>query len=425
MTMKLVQTITVGVGGASSIDFINIPQTGTDLLVLLSGRVNWPSDETWYTNLRFNSSTTGYDYRSLHANGSSAAFSDNYAAQDGILVRTNGNTATTNVFGSASIYIPNYTSSVAKKVSIDSVSENNATTARQALKTGSWSGTAAITQLTLAGYSSSWLAGSTASLYTITKRDNSGTAKATGGTVTYSGGYAYHTFTSSGTFTPSQPLTADVLVIAGGGGGGGGNPGGGGGAGGLRALISQPISTSQSVTVGAGGSANGSPTSFGSIAVSGGGAGGFFGSAGSAGGSGGGGGGGGYGGGSGNSGGYTPVEGKAGGAGKSAPYPAGGGGGGAGGAGAGGDTTGNGGLGASDYNNISFSPWLAATGTGVSGIIAGGGGGGYVSSSATGGGGAGGANGTNGTANTGGGGGGASSVPGSGGSGLVIVRYMV
>ena len=54
-------------------------------------------------------------------------------------------------------------------------------------------------------------------------------AKATGGTITFSGGYYYHTFTSNGTFTPTADITCDVLRIA----GGGGASSGGSGAGGL------------------------------------------------------------------------------------------------------------------------------------------------------------------------------------------------
>jgi hypothetical protein len=43
---------------------------------------------------------------------------------------------------------------------------------------------------------------------------------ATGGTITTSGGYTYHTFTSSGSFLPSVSGIVDVLIIAGGGSGG-------------------------------------------------------------------------------------------------------------------------------------------------------------------------------------------------------------
>jgi hypothetical protein len=65
--------------------------------------------------------------------------------------------------------------------------------------------------------------------------------KATGGDITFysSGGnnYFIHTFTSNGTFTPTQSLTADYLVVAGGGGGGAGYSATGAGAGGLRSTL--------------------------------------------------------------------------------------------------------------------------------------------------------------------------------------------
>jgi hypothetical protein len=63
------------------------------------------------------------------------------------------------------------------------------------------------------------------------------------------GTYRYRAFTSSGTFTTTNALNADLLVIA----GGGGN--GNGGAGGVRYLTSEILSEgSYDVTVGAGGS---------------------------------------------------------------------------------------------------------------------------------------------------------------------------
>ncbi len=65
---------------------------------------------------------------------------------------------------------------------------------------------------------------------------------ATGGTEYTSGGYKYHKFTSSGTFSVSgAPATATVEVLAVAGGGGGAQSGGGG-AGGLKYVSSQSIS---------------------------------------------------------------------------------------------------------------------------------------------------------------------------------------
>jgi hypothetical protein len=128
---------------------------------------------------------------------------------------------------------------------------------------------------------------------------------ATGGAVTTSGGYNYHTFsygegTVGATFTPSISGTVEVLVVAGGG-GGGGQVGGGGGAGGLiyHTAFSVTAGTGITPSIGRGGyggravvstgspsrwsgndaaerGANGSDSTFGSMtAVGGGGAGGY------------------------------------------------------------------------------------------------------------------------------------------------------
>jgi hypothetical protein len=93
---------------------------------------------------------------------------------------------------------------------------------------------------------------------------------ATGGTITTSGDFKIHTFTSSGTFTvtsaglSSGSTTVDYLVVAGGGGAGSAY-GGGGGAGGFRQSFPNPATgglpvsvQAYPITIGAGGA--GTPT---------------------------------------------------------------------------------------------------------------------------------------------------------------------
>jgi len=124
----------------------------------------------------------------------------------------------------------------------------------------------------------------------------SGTLQATGGTITESGGYRIHTFTSSGTFEIIGGYSElEYLIIAGGGGGGtsGANYCGGGGAGGLLQGNLDGFVKTYPVVVGAGGAAqnNGQPSSALDLATIGGGAGtSTYAAAGNAGGSGGGGG---------------------------------------------------------------------------------------------------------------------------------------
>ena len=411
MTMTPIFTQTVGAGGAASVTFNNIPQTFTDLAIKVSARSGRATVEDGLV-VRFNGTTTGYSYRILAGNGSTAS-SVGTIYEQGWTVRIPAANSTSNTFGSADIYIPNYTSATNKSFSADGVTENNATEAWQTLSALLWSNTNAIASVAFSAANSTLQQGSTFTLYGVT---NAATlsAKATGGTITADANYVYHTFTASGTFTPTSSLTADILVIAGGGGAGYG----GGGAGGALFQSAVALTGPTLVTIGAGGAAStsGNNSVFGAYTATGGGRGSTS-TTGHDGGSGGGA----YNSGNpgngvagqGNRGGYSPGADAA------------GGGGGAG--GVGGDKSGTIGGAGGAGTGATYSAWASATGTGVSGAYAGGGGGGGVGGGGTtvAGGGVGGTTGASGTANTGGGGGYSwtTYATGSGGSGIVIVRY--
>lgn len=167
--MRLIQTITVGAGGASSIDFTSIPQTYTDLLVVLNARSTESSDRT-NLYLRVNSVTSAYTYKSFYGSGSSP-FSSNGSGVTEIYVGTiNGATSTSNTFGTCQIYIPNYTGSTYKLFGMEAANENNATQAFQFIAGGQWANTAAITSVNILPSGGTPLVQySTASLYGITK----------------------------------------------------------------------------------------------------------------------------------------------------------------------------------------------------------------------------------------------------------------
>jgi hypothetical protein len=415
------------------------------LVVKFSARTNRANVDQLFT-VRFNGSSASLSCKYLVGDGSSAASGN--ATE--IYAVGNGNNATASTFGNCEIYIPNYTSSNFKSVSIDGVSETNATGATTLLTAGLWSNTAAITSIALAGNGGETiLQYSTFYLYGVAKLGTTPAIVpyATGGsTIMTDGTYWYHTFLSSGTFTPAKALSCDVLVVAGGGAGGGGQAGGGG-AGGVIAFASQALAsgTGYTATIGAGGAGvtrgvrgnNGSNSTFAALtaAVGGGGGGDYATPTGLSGGSGGG---------AGNrtgsdvGGSATSGQGFAGGSTTQYANPYfGGGGGGAGAVGTAGTSAGNGNGGAGTNlvtNWGALSAALTATGTGVSGFIAGGGGaGGDTTVAASGGSGGGGAgsltDGVPGVANTGSGGQGtcytAVYTSGAGGSGLVIVRYPV
>jgi hypothetical protein len=167
--MKLIESKTLGTAQAS-IEFTSIPQTFTDLLLVFSMRADVGATYV-NTAIRFNSdSGSNYSYRMLYGLGSGSGLNAAETQTSLRYVYSTGTVATSNTFGNAQVYIPNYTGSTAKSVSMDSVSENNATEAIQALTNGLWSGTAAITTLTLTTQAGpNLLAGSTASLYGILK----------------------------------------------------------------------------------------------------------------------------------------------------------------------------------------------------------------------------------------------------------------
>jgi len=172
MTMTLVSTVTVGSGGAASIDFTGIPQTGTDLLVVYSLR---DTDASTVINLTvsFNGSFANHSWKYLRGDGSTAASGGSTGSSE--YARIPGAGATSNTFGNGSLYIPNYTGSTNKSLNFDSVAENNGTSSWQQITAGLWSNTAAINRITLSGWTA--LAQySTASLYTITKGSGGATA---------------------------------------------------------------------------------------------------------------------------------------------------------------------------------------------------------------------------------------------------------
>jgi len=452
-----IQTIEIGSGGATVIDFTSIPQIYDDLEVVISSRGT--GGDHYELQVTFNGSTSGYSSRQLFGTGSSVSSSSPTNRQFGL---TQGTGTTASIFASGKVLIPNYKlDGVAKSYSVDSVTENNATLAYQAILAGLWAGTAPITSISIQGTSGTFVQFSSASLYGIKRGSDGRTEVAAGGTITTSGGYTIHTFNSSGTFVANRNLDVEYLVVAGGG-GGGAQHGGGGGAGGYRCSVTGESSgggasaeqrlrvltgTSYNVIVGAGGSGAlatatngggtigtmGSNSSFSNITSVGGGGGAAWTNKGATTGGSGGGGNGGDAGATATGASGTSGQGYAGGNG-TGNYSAGGGGGAGavGGNGVSGTLAGAGGVG------------VASSITGSSVARAGGGGGGIYIASGTASGGAGGTGGggtggwsdgagtqraapTNGTTNTGSGGGGNGTFntnAGSGGSGVVIIRYL-
>jgi hypothetical protein len=174
--MQLIQTITVGSGGAASIDFTSIPATFTDLCIVTSFRSAGTNANDAY--IQFNGDTgSNYSFRRIYGEGSGAGQTDTIAsnATAGRVSRVVGASYTSNTFSNDRIYIPNYRVAAAKSLAVDTVEENNATLSYQMSYATLWSGTAAITSIKLQVLGGSNFAQySSASLYGITAGSSGG-----------------------------------------------------------------------------------------------------------------------------------------------------------------------------------------------------------------------------------------------------------
>lgn len=152
-TYSKIATYTVGSGGISSVSFLNIPQTYTDLIIKAS------PDSTYTAGsygdgllLSYNTDTTATNYNNrfiygYDSNTGSSASNANVVA----LFPDDAATMTNNIFGNIDIYIPNYTGNNIKSSSIDFASEVNSTTNWvTGFYSSRWNNTAPITSITLA-----------------------------------------------------------------------------------------------------------------------------------------------------------------------------------------------------------------------------------------------------------------------------------
>jgi hypothetical protein len=221
------KTITTAV---ASVEFTSVPQGYTDLVLVMNGN----TDAATTTKLNVGNGTidTGANYSWTVLSGTGGAA--NSYRESSVNFTQNERYANWDASNNANtiISLQNYSNATTNKTWL--TRGNNAAAGVDAI-VGMWRNTSAINiiRVSCTNAGRTFSVGSTFSLYGIAAE---GMPYATGGYVTSDANYYYHTFTSSGTFTPLQSLTCDYLVVAGGG-GGSGNFGGGGGAGGLRSTV--------------------------------------------------------------------------------------------------------------------------------------------------------------------------------------------
>ena len=171
-TFVKIATVTVGAGGAANMDFTSIPQTYTDLNLVISGRGVVAAAYVGI-ELGINGGFPTANFRTLVGNSTTASSTSSTGGS--ILAgHMDAANATASTFSNVSIYFPNYTGSTNKSYSVDSVTENNASTANS-VQTTFWAGlintTSAISRITIYDGSSGQNIAqySTATLYGISK----------------------------------------------------------------------------------------------------------------------------------------------------------------------------------------------------------------------------------------------------------------
>ena len=169
-TFELISAVTVGSGGASSIDFTSIPSTFTDLCLKVSLRDTRSAIDD-YCNLTFNNDTgSNYSMKSVWSTGSTVGNSNFSAQTANYVFQIASANATASTFSNVEIYVPNYTGSTQKSFSTDGVTETNASTGTDrlnALTASLWTGTAAINRITLTAAVGNFAQYSTAYLYGV------------------------------------------------------------------------------------------------------------------------------------------------------------------------------------------------------------------------------------------------------------------
>ena len=168
---SLIETVTVGAGGAASIEWSAINQDGQDLVIVLSSR-NGEEVRNVSSTIQINGVTTANHYTWIRLLGTGSAVNNATSSDSGVQYQGQANNTTANTFDNQEFTISNYSATGVKTFSIDGAVENNATAAGLTLFAGSSSGTsgsttAAVTSVKLAGSGGSFLEHTTASLYKI------------------------------------------------------------------------------------------------------------------------------------------------------------------------------------------------------------------------------------------------------------------
>jgi len=157
-TYTLINSTTLTSG--TSVSFTSIPQTYTDLVMLISAKSTYASGGgSMSFSISFNSNSSNYNSRSLqmYASSSIANNTDTTQTLGGITggfirgIATTSYSATTSTYSNSKIYIPSYTSNNNKSFWAECTAEDNAGSGTSAnsivMHAGQWANSAAITSI--------------------------------------------------------------------------------------------------------------------------------------------------------------------------------------------------------------------------------------------------------------------------------------
>ncbi len=175
MAITRIAQVDVGAGGATTIAFTSIPATYTDLQLVVSTRLASVSTGNFQLIVNSDTSNAVQSHRTLEGTGSAAqSLNGSAVVYFAYLGKVPGTDTTASTFGNATIYIPNYAGATNKSISVDNVTENNATAAWQGIFAGLRADTGAITSLTIQGQGNTLAQYSSATLYGISKSGATG-----------------------------------------------------------------------------------------------------------------------------------------------------------------------------------------------------------------------------------------------------------
>lgn len=164
-TYKLIASASA-TSNVSSLDFSDIPATYTDLELLLSVRYSGADTDAVLINLNGGSST--YNALVLRGTGSAVqSFTFSAGGAGGSTTGSSGSSQTVNTFTNTSIYFANYTGSNYKVLATDFAQEANVANNFTGFYANRWTLTSAISSISIAPGSGTWVQYSSAYLYGI------------------------------------------------------------------------------------------------------------------------------------------------------------------------------------------------------------------------------------------------------------------